>query len=203
MTQPAAEELIEYVLGTLPEPRQRELDALVSRSMPLQQELAGMHEALFSLELEPAAPPRPGARAALLRALESGDRFVPFLDDLARHFDLAKTRVRELFQAIDDATHWEPGPMPGISLMHFAAGPNAIAPDSGFVRFPKGLRFPMHRHLGHEINYVLEGAVRDGDGTLYLPGQAIVMAPHTTHEFSIPENAETLIAVVHVGFELV
>jgi hypothetical protein len=203
MTQPANDELAEYVLGTLAAARKRELDSQLSRSPALRQELAAVREALFGSELEPAARPRPGARAALLRALDGADRFSPFLDDLARHFDLAKARVRELFGWIDEATRWEAGPLPGISLIHFASGPNAIAPDTGFVRLSRGLRFPMHRHLGHEINYVLEGAVRDDDGTLYLPGEAIVMGPHTTHSFSIPDDADALIAVVQVGFELV
>jgi hypothetical protein len=163
-----------------------------------------VRESLRALpEALPIVRPRADARNALLQALGSGDRFRPFLDDLARHFDLAKTRVRELFQQIDDATRWEPGPMPGISLMHFAAGPHAVAPDTGFVRFPRGLHFPKHRHVGHEVNYVLEGAIRDGDGTLYLPGEALVLTPDSIHEFFIPEDADTLVAVVQAGFELI
>jgi hypothetical protein len=204
MTQPALDELAEYVLGTLPEPRRHELSALIDGSAELRHEVQAVREALGALP--PGGPPvrpRADARAALLRALDDGERFSPFLDDLARHFDLAKTRVRELFDWIDDARRWEPGPIMGISVMHFAGGPQAIAPDAGFVRFPKGFRFPMHRHIGHEVNYVLQGAVRDGDGMLYLPGEALIMAPHTTHTFSIPEDAATLIAVVQAGFELV
>lgn len=201
---PALDELAEYVLGTLPEPRRLELSAIIARSPALEHELQAVREALGALPPQlPPVRPRADARAALLRALDSGERFSPFLDDLARHFDLAKTRVRELFHLIDDATRWEPGPMPGIDVMHFAGGPHAIAPDTGFVRLPRGFRFPMHRHVGHEVNYVLQGAIRDGDGTLYLPGEAIIKAPHTTHDFSIPEDADALVAVVHAGFELV
>jgi hypothetical protein len=204
VTRPAPDELAEHTLGTLPESRSRELEAEAARSPELRREISAVRE-LLALLPEALAPVTPSAsgRASLLRALDSGERFRPFVEDLARHFDLAKARVRELLSFVDDASRWEPGPLPGITLFHFAAGPNAIAPDTGFVRFPKGLHFPRHRHLGHEVNYVLEGAVRDGDGTLYLPGQAIVMAPHTSHHFTIPEDTDALVAVVQAGFELI
>jgi hypothetical protein len=139
----------------------------------------------------------------LLLALDTGARYRPFLSDLTRHFDLSEARVMQLFHAIDDVAAWEPGPMPGIAVMHFPGGPNALAQDTGFVRLPRGLQFPYHRHLGHEVNYVLEGALRDGDGTLYLPGEAIERAKDTAHEFSVPEEADALIAVVQDGFEFI
>ncbi|MFI5308396.1 MAG: cupin domain-containing protein [Polyangiales bacterium] len=204
MSQPVSEEIAEYVLGTLSEARRREIDALVERSAALKQEVRTAREALGLLSdaVMPVAASTRG-RAALLSALDGAGRFAPFVSDLTRHLDLTKARVRELLAFIDDATRWEPGPIPGIMLMHFAAGPNAIAPDTGFVRFPKGLRFPRHRHVGHEVNYVLQGAVRDDDGTLYLPGEAIIMAPGSVHEFSIPEDADALVVVVQAGFEII
>lgn len=151
----------------------------------------------------PDVRPHPEARRRLLTALDTGERFSPFMRDLASAFDLSLARVRELCDLIDRPASWEAGPMPGISVMHFAGGPNALAPDTGFVRLPRGLVFPYHRHVGHELNYVLEGAVRDGDGKLYLPGEAIAMAPGTEHEFSIPSEADALIAVVQAGFDFV
>ena len=151
----------------------------------------------------PDLRPHPEARRRLLAALETGERFSPFMRDLASAFDLDLARVRALCDQIDQPSAWEAGPLPGIAVMHFAAGPNALAPDTGFVRLPRGLHFPYHRHKGHELNYVLEGAVRDGDGKLYLPGEAIEMAPGTEHEFSIPSDADALIAVVQAGFDFV
>lgn len=205
MTYDPKDDLAEYALGTLPPAERLALEGALAASPALQRELAAVREVLGLMPAGAVAPrPAPAdGRARLLAALDSGDRFLPFVRDLARHFDLSVARVRELFQHLDDATRWEPGPLPGISVMHFAAGPNAIAPDTGFVRFPRGLRFPYHRHVGHEVNYVLSGAVCDGDGRLYLPGEAIEMAPGTAHEFSIPHDADALIAVVQAGFDLV
>jgi hypothetical protein len=137
------------------------------------------------------------------RSLRTGERYSPFVRDLASSFDLTELRVRELCDQIDAPSAWEAGPLPGISVMHFAGGPRAVAPDTGFVRLPRGLQFPYHRHVGHEINYVLEGALRDGDGSLYLPGEAIVMRPGTEHELSVPNDADALMAVVQAGFEFV
>jgi len=204
MSQLDLDELTEYALGTLTGPRRRELSRLIAGSAALRAELAAVQETLGRLdESLPASKPRPGARDALLAALDSSARFSPFVADLARHFDLAVTRVRELLQRIDDQACWSAGPLPGIGLIHFAAGPNAVAPDTGFVRLAAGLVFPYHRHLGHEINYVLQGALRDGDGTLVLPGEAIVMPPGSAHEFSVPDAAGAVIAVVQAGFDFV
>lgn len=198
------EDLHDYVLELLPEAERRKLDAEIQRSPALAAEVRAAREALGVLGS--AAGVRqvaPDARSRLLAALDSGARFAPFVRDLARSFDLSEARVRELCDQIDTPSVWEAGPMPGISIMHFEGGPNAVALDTGFVRLPRGLEFPYHRHLGHEINYVMQGAVRDGDGALYLPGEAIVMAPSTEHEFSVPSDADALIAVVQAGFDFI
>jgi anti-sigma factor ChrR (cupin superfamily) len=199
-----ASRFAEYALGNLAEGEQREFEAELAESDELRRELAAVREALASLPfLRAPALPRPGARDELLAALGSGDRFRPFLADLARCCDLTAARVRELLSRIDDASAWERGPMPGLAFMHFDAGPNAIAHETYFVRLPRGMCFPYHRHAGPEINYVLEGALRDGDGTVYVPGEAMVKAPGTAHECFVPEDADTLIAVVQEGFEVI
>ena len=200
------DDLHDYVLGVLPDAERRALDVELASSPELQAEVRAAREALFG---RPGAAsgsragvtPRSDARARLLSPLDSGARYAPLHTDLTRAIELSEARVRELCDAIDTPGVWEPGPLPGISVMHFPGGPNAVAPDTGFVRLPAGLQFPYHRHVGHEINYVMEGALRDGDGTLYLPGEAIIMAPGTAHSFSVPEDADVLIAVVQAGFE--
>ncbi len=198
--------LMEYALGLAAPAERAELEAELRTSPALARELASVREALALVASTlPPAPeePRTRARKALLAALDSGARFRPFAGDLARHFDLPHVRILELFSQIDDDANYEAGPMPGIAVMHFAAGPAAIAHDTGFVRLPAGLQFPHHRHHGHEINYVLSGALRDGDGTLYLPGEAIIKPPGSTHEFSVTADKDALIAVVQDGFDVV
>jgi len=204
MTGRDASRFAEYALGNLAEAEQCALEAELAESDELRRAVAAAREALAALPLASAPVlPRQGARDALLSALASGERFRPFLADLTRCCDLTALRVRELLSRIDDASDWKPGPLPGLAFMHFAAGRNAIERDAYFVRMPRGLCFPYHRHAGHEINYVLEGALRDGDGTLYLPGEAMVKAPGTAHECFVPDDADTLIAVVQAGFDII
>jgi hypothetical protein len=50
---------------------------------------------------------------------------------------------------------------------------------------------------------VFEGALRDGDGRLWLPGEAMVKAPGSAHDCGVTEKADALIAVVHVGIEII
>jgi putative transcriptional regulator len=204
MTERSAR-LAEYVLGLLPEGERCALEAELARSPALTRELVAVREAIALVPgaLETSEPPRPFARNALLAALDSGARFFPFADDLARHFDLSRARIEELLLQIDDDARYEPGPMPGIAVMHFAGGPAAVGHDTGFVRLPAGLQFPYHRHAGAEINYVLAGALRDGDGTLYLPGEAIEKPTGSAHEFSVTPDRDALIAVVQSGFDIV
>lgn len=195
--------LIEYALGLLPAAELDAMDRELARSPQLRAELTAVRETLMLVPRGlPPRQPRSSARGALLGALDSGARFRPFADDLTRHFDLPRARVLELFQRIDDDGAFEAGPLPGIAVMHFAGGPRAIAPDTGFVRLAAGLEFPYHRHHGHEINYVLSGALRDGDGCIYVPGEAIVKTPGSSHAFSVPPDQPTLIAVVQAGFDI-
>jgi hypothetical protein len=198
------EDLHEYVLELVPPRERRLIDALVAGSPELQADVRAAREALGLLaDAEGGLRPSTEGRDRLLKALDSGARYAPFVADLSASFDLSEARIRELCDQIDVPSAWEAGPIPGIAVMHFAGGPNVVAPDTGFVRLPRGLQFPYHRHVGHEINYVIEGAMRDGDGTLYLPGEAIVMAPGTAHEFSVPDDRDALIAVVQAGFEFI
>lgn len=147
--------------------------------------------------------PQSGGRDRLLEALTGPERYAPFRDDIARHFDLTPGRITELFAEMALPERWEDGPMPGIRLMHFEAGPGALARDTGFVSMPAGMHFPYHRHLGHEVNYVMEGAILDGDGTLYLPGEAIERGPGTEHEYFVPESGDLLMAVMQDGFDII
>ena len=197
--------LCEYVLGLLPEGERRELEAELARSPALARELVAVREVIGLVPgtLEACEPPRPFARGALLAALDSGARFVPVADDLARHFDLPRARIEELLLQIDDDARYEAGPMPGIAVMHFDGGPAAVGHDTGFVRLPAGLQFPYHRHAGAEVNYVLAGALRDGDGTLYMAGEAIEKPEGSSHEFSVTPDRDALIAVVQSGFDIV
>jgi hypothetical protein len=201
--KPTPENLHDFVLELLPADEQMRLASVIEKSPELLTEVAALRETLGTFGLSVSAYESASAgRQRLLSALDGGGRFSPFVAELARCFDLAESAVRALCDRIDDASAWEQSPAPGIELLHFQPGPSAIAPDTGFVRFAPGVRFPYHRHRGYEITYVLEGAMRNGDGTLYLPGESITLPPGSEHDYSIPDCG-ALTAVVHAGFDVV
>src|SRR6188768_653770 len=103
-------------------------------------------------ELEPPAPPPSSAlRARLLANVASpGRRLAPLYGALADLFDLGDAELVSLFERAEDASAWVSLPVPGVRLLHFAAGPRVAGADSGLVRMEPGAPFPQHRHLGLE-----------------------------------------------------
>jgi quercetin dioxygenase-like cupin family protein len=202
MTDRAHELLPEYVLGTLSEEEEAEVERALAESPELALELRAISDAYDALAASlPPVSPKPETKLRLLATM-SENRYLPFVDELSRWFDLAVDRVKQILTMIDDPGAWEPGPMPGIQLIHFAGGPNAFAADTGFVRFPAGLHFPMHSHEGPELTYVLEGTLIDGDGTAYGPGDVLIKETGTSHEYRIGEDRDCVIAIAHVNYRI-
>jgi cupin domain len=205
VTSRALELIPEYVLGHLSDEERAEVERELARSPELRAELAAAIEAYSALaDGVPTIAPPAALKKRLLESISAPEeRFAPFASKVAEYFDLAFDRVRELMRQISDpATEWNPGPLPGILIMDFDGGPRAAAADCGFVKLPPGLHFPWHRHIGLEINYVMRGRIRDWDGTIYGPGEAIEKQAGSEHEFWVLDE-EVLLAVVVEGFDII
>jgi anti-sigma factor ChrR (cupin superfamily) len=197
MTPPKLEDLLALVLGELSAPARASLERHIAADPALVRELRVLHELLGSAAAHLApAPASATGRQALLAALDSGARYRPFAAEVARHFDLPITEMRALLDTIDDEARWERGRMPGVRLLHVQGGPAVAARDVGFVWLHRGVVTPYHHHVEPEVVYVLEGSLRDSDGVLYLPGEAMLMAPGTEHDLRAGEDADTLFAAV-------
>jgi quercetin dioxygenase-like cupin family protein len=205
MSERLLELLPEYVLGTLSDAEVGEVERELAGSEALRREADEIRETfgLLGASLTPIPPPA-ALKTRLLESVQA-ERFVPFAVPLTRYFDLAVERVRELLKWMNDPkTEWEMGPLPGIALLHFSGGPKVATADVGFVRLPRGLHFPWHRHTGYEVNFILQGTIRDHDGRLYGPGEVVEKASGTEHEFFVGEEEDLLIGVVlEQGFEIV
>lgn len=203
MSTPLHERLAQYALGALEPDEQAAVEAELDAQPELWDEVASMIEAssMLAAELEPVAPSA-AARERLLADLEP-KRFFPHVPALAKLLDLAAEKVEQLLGLIDDAKAWEPSPFPGIDLIHFEGGPNVLAPDTGFVRFPAGFPFPKHKHHGPEIVYVLQGSLHDSDGHVYVPGEACPKTVDDIHSFTVGTECDAVIVVVQVSFEIV
>ena len=191
----------DYVLGLLPEDEMRDMKAHVAGMPELEAELALFEEALSQrAEAMPPLNPRVEVRDRLLATLTSIDRFRPFLGTLSRMVDQPDDMLRGLLLRMDDGSLWEPGPLPGLHVAHFAPGPRSRAAEAGFVLVAAGFAVPRHRHLGDEVSLVLEGTMCE-DGVRIFPGQTLESARGTVHGFSAGKERDLVFVVTHSGFE--
>ena len=149
----------------------------------------------------PQVTPPAGVRARLLARLACSDRFQPFFSEVARLFDLSVDAVQALLSRIDDATAWEPGPLPFIRVIHFQSGPRMAGFDTGLARIAAGAAFPRHRHLGREVSFVLEGSVCD-NGQWRHAGEIIAWETDSVHEYRAGPHCDLVALVAYQGIEI-
>ncbi|HZS38224.1 MAG TPA: cupin domain-containing protein, partial [Polyangia bacterium] len=157
--------------------------------------------ALLGTSLQPVAPP-PSLRARLLEST----REETLADKLARAFDLAREKAAEILAQLTKPrtaeNGWRPGPMPGMELYDFKAGPRLAGADTGLVRFPPKMRFPRHKHLGQETMLVLQGGFCTDDGRHLRPGDALVMETGTSHDMLIDDDGCVAAVSLRVGIDV-
>jgi quercetin dioxygenase-like cupin family protein len=164
--------------------------------------------------MTPARPEAPRTvRSRLLATLGTVDRFAPFIDDLVALFQLPADSIRALLARIDDAGRpWERTllgkPLDGAELFHFAVGPALAASGGagGVLRLRAGARFPMHRHHGDEVTFVLEGGYReagDGAGPIHGPGSVIERSGDSAHDYQAAPGRDLVMMVLHRGISFV
>jgi putative transcriptional regulator len=202
----------ELVLGTLEGSMRATVEAHPKSCARCAVERAATEEALSLLALAlPPEPPHPSVRTGVLAAVVEEDqrrkgaatagRFAPFVERLARFFDVTTERARALLELASEPLAWTPGPTSGISLIHLQGGPRFARADAGLVRLAPGARFPRHRHNGDEFGLILEGGFIDADGTVVRAGEQHDRAAGTSHDFvALPEGC-VFAAVVIDGIE--
>jgi anti-sigma factor ChrR (cupin superfamily) len=197
------ERLIDAALGRLDRAAQAELDALCARDPAERAAFDALVATLATLPTAlPSAPVHPESTLRLLEAVDSAARYAPFADRLATAFDLSRQRMLEVLSSIPDLRRWTEG-FPGVSLFHFDGGPNAPYADVGLVRFAPNVVFPMHRHLGDELFFVLEGIYEDlTAGGVHGPGAQVLLRTGTAHTFRVGPSG-VLVATGQSGFEFV
>ena len=143
-------------------------------------------------------------RARLLASAQTTHRFEDVLAQIAQDADLSDDATAALLLAIDEPTRWSPGPMPGLSLLHFDGGPKTAGAITGFVRIDPGARFPEHDHGGEEIGVILQGQLRDtATGLAHGRGDRVVHHPGTEHALEAISRIPVIyLAIAHVGVVL-
>jgi anti-sigma factor ChrR (cupin superfamily) len=78
------------------------------------------------------------------------------------------------------------------------------APSDGeayLARFAAGMRFPPHRHEGHEDVLLLEGSYTDASGTVDRSGDVHHMPAGSLHHFAVAPDEPCVAAALHHGIE--
>ena len=175
----------------------------------------------------PPVPPRAELVAELMARL-NGHLEVPqplarWLDRLAGLLDLTYPQARALLCTLDDASSWQPmvldsrGPT-GVAIRTVKPGPKRAGQEACLLRLEPGHplicsgpsrgqwvssgpsrgQFPAHRHVGDERALVLQGGLREDDGTPHHAGELIHHRDGSVHSFeALP--GETCIAAVLYG----
>lgn len=158
----------------------------------------GHAEALSELAqaLLPGAPSHAARERLLTSARSPALRWAPHFDKLAALFDLGEPQLLEIAESSARSERWENLPLAGVRLFHLIPGPALAGADAGLVSIPAGTSFPLHRHLGEERTLVLEGALREPDGTLYRAGDSLTRRADTSHAFQVLPGATLIYAVV-------
>lgn len=209
MTTISSELLAAHALGALSADEAVAVERALDGDAALREELAELLATTAELAAVPAAAATTGSSVAAVRArlFEAAERprapglFERFGERFAAIFDVTMARARELIGLVDDPLAWEPGPGPGSWLIHFEAGPACAGADTGFVKLAPGVRFPWHRHDGHEHSLILAGA---GDDTLNgrsMPGDEPTADGATEHEFTALGDEPYLFAVRVFGVD--
>jgi quercetin dioxygenase-like cupin family protein len=206
MTAHVLEELAEYTCDLLPESERTRIDAHLASCSTCASEARALREATIAIAI--GAPRRPAPaflRARLLAAAESRGLFAHYTGALAKFFEISETKARALLDAIDEPAAWEPNPA-GIALIHLAPGVRyaAMGADAGLVRFPAGIEWGLHKHIGEEHHLFLQGAIRiDQTGAVLRAGDVLISPPGSEHSFHVlPEEDCVAAVILTAGIEM-
>jgi hypothetical protein len=152
--------------------------------------------------LAPVTASAAGRQRLLTAVSTPPGRYLPFLQRLSELFDLAPARVLEILNRVADAAAWQPGPLPGVELMHLDGGPRLAGADAGLVRMAPRLAFPTHRHSDRERILILDGSYHDDTGKLWRSGDVHEMPAGTTHAYEVSPEGLLFALVLHGAVEI-
>lgn len=160
--------------------------------------LAEFGDVLAELAFALPARPAPAAgRETLLAATDPATPLRGLERRLGVYFDLPPAGVDALVASAFDPKQWEDaGFYPGLQLFHLEPGPRLAGADAGLVRIPAGSAFPRHKHLGDEYSFVLAGAFRDEEGTVYQRGDVLFMPEDSEHSFDVLPGEDLIYALI-------
>lgn len=199
MSAHVLDDLALYALDALSDGERAQVEAHLATCASCAAEARALRDATSAIatSLPPRAAPE-FLRARLLAAAEGRGRLARYSDALASFFEISKEKARALLDAVDEPSAWEPSPA-GIGLIHLAPGARyaAMGADAGLVRFPAGIVWGLHRHVGEELHLFLEGAIRiHQTGQVLRAGDTLVSPAGSEHSFDVLPDEDCVAAVI-------
>jgi putative transcriptional regulator len=195
------DQLTELVLGTLGGAARADAERHLAACPRCAAELRAVTEALAAVGwAQQSIAPSPSLRERLLAGTQG--RFDAFVDRLVQLCDLTREGARAVLDAVGDAQAWMPGPLPGVELMHFEAGPRLAGADTGLVRFAPHTKFPRHTHIGNEVTLVLDGGLALDDGFDLVVGDVLTKLPGTWHAHTAHAGGCLVLTILYGGIQV-
>jgi anti-sigma factor ChrR (cupin superfamily) len=148
----------------------------------------------------PPAEPSAALRSRLLRSVDHLERFAPFAPRLAELVALSANDARRALHALSEASAWPPGRCPGMRALRFAPGAARAHVTAILACFAPGASVPRHRHVGHEVILVFQGAFETEDGRVVTAGEELHSPPGSAHRIPrILGDVDCLCVIVNDG----
>lgn len=160
-------------------------------------DLAAARAVLPALALDAGEPGSPASLRARLRAsLGRRGRYGIFADRLARMFQIGTADAEGLALLLEDPAAWKP--FAGWEVIAVEPGVGLKGALSTIVRFQPGTTFPLHEHLGDELNFLLEGGFREvaSGGAEVWRGEELFKPAGSAHEFTTLAGSVCIAAVL-------
>jgi hypothetical protein len=151
--------------------------------------------------LSPLAPGGDGLGRLMRAVAEPPLRYAPFYERLGHLWDLPEQGVASVLERARDDGEWRRAPLPGLKLLRVEGGPRVAEANCYLAHFAAGLKFPEHRHRGHEAVLLLEGSYTDREGTLFRSGDLHEVGEGCEHGFIVASDEPCIAAACHHGIE--
>jgi anti-sigma factor ChrR (cupin superfamily) len=165
----------------------------------LEELLAGLPDAVLAPPTG-ATPASERVRERLLADTRHGRALPSFAGAVARLFDLPHDEARALLAELERPEGWRPSAVPGHWQRLVKPGPGAgTAALAMLLRTAPGTLLPLHRHVGPERTFVLQGGYEDSAGREVWAGEYADQPAGTQHQLRVLPPVDCIAAVLVQG----
>jgi anti-sigma factor ChrR (cupin superfamily) len=208
---PHVDELLtDFLLGGLPRGEEIAVQQHLASCAKCAAELRALGTGFEALpaSLVPIAPD-PSTKERLLASIGAPEartlraRFNAYLDRIAALLEVPLAHASAYLIEIEQPMAWEPGPVPGTEVFHLTPGPRLLSGVAGFVRLQPGVTFPGHVHRGEERAIILQGGLREDNGSESRAGEDARCPAESAHSITaLPGEPCIFVVVVEEGIVL-